>query len=364
MPILPMKRYALEQLGWSRSFDEAMAPFLDQGFVPVRVIAEHRGGYRVAGASGEMPAEVTGRLMFLAEERLDYPVVGDWVAASLVDRGEQAVIHQVLPRATVLARKHAGRKIEGQAIAANIDVIFIVVGLDGNYRLSRVERYLAAASGSGARPVVLLSKSDLVPDAEDKAVEVRERTDAAEVIAVSARTGAGMGRIRELLTEGRTACFIGSSGVGKSSLINRLAGTELLRTAEVREADSKGRHTTSHRELFVLDGGGMVIDTPGMRELGLWDPGEGIEVAFADIEELAAGCVFRDCTHRSEPKCAVRAAVDAGSLAPARYESFLKLGREQEHLEARTDRLKRQEKKARDKLLSKAIKDLYKRKDR
>jgi ribosome biogenesis GTPase len=311
-----------------------------------------------------MPAEVTGRLKFHAEDRLDYPVVGDWIAATVLDRGERAEIHRILPRASVLARKHAGRKIEGQAIAANIDIIFIVIGLDRNFKLNRVERYLAAASGSGARPIVVLSKSDLAADGWEKAVEVRSRTDNAAVIAVSARTGSGLEGIRELLNGGRTGCFIGSSGVGKSSLINRLAGSALLRTSDVREADSKGRHTTSHRELFVLDSGGIVIDTPGMRELGLWDTGEGIERAFADIEALAADCAFRDCTHRIEPDCAVRAAVDAGELEPARYENFLKLGREQEHLEARTDWFKQQEKKAYDKTLSKAAKDISKRKGR
>jgi ribosome biogenesis GTPase len=209
---------------------------------------------------------------------------------------------------------------------------------------------------------VILSKSDLAADSEGKAAEVRSRTDNASVIAVSARTGSGLEGIRDLLNGGRTGCFIGSSGVGKSSLINRLAGSELLRTSEVRMADSRGRHTTSHRELIVLDSGGIVIDTPGMRELGIWDSREGIERAFADIEQLAAACAFRDCTHRIEPDCAVRAAVDAGELELARYENFLKLGREQEHLDARTDRFKQQEKKAYDKALSKAVKDISKRK--
>lgn len=359
-----MKQNSLEQLGWNGAFAEALAAFHKQGLVPARVIAEHRGQYRIACTAGEMPAEVTGRMMFLAEERLDYPVVGDWVAVALFSQGELAVIHHILPRATVLARKHAGRKSEGQAIAANIDLIFIVIGLDRNYNLNRVERYLAVASGSGALPIVVLSKSDLAADAEGIVRDVRSRTENAAVIAASARTGSGLEGIRELLNRNRTGCFIGSSGVGKSSLINRLAGRELLRTAEVREADSKGRHTTSHRELFVLDSGGIVIDTPGMRELGLWDAGEGIERAFADIEELAGRCAFRDCTHRMEPGCAVRAAVDAETLEPARYESFLKLGREQEHLEARTDRFKQQAKKARDKTLSKAVKDFSKRQGR
>ena len=355
-----MDRHSLEQLGWNAGFAEAMATFSHEGVVPARVIAEHRGLYRVAGSSGEMPAEVTGRMMFLAGERLDYPVVGDWVAVSVLDQGARAVIHAVLPRRTVLARKHAGKKLEGQAIAANIDIIFIVIGLDHNFNLNRVERYLAVAAGSGANPVVLLSKSDLASDAEEKAGAVSDRTDNQSVLAVSARTGAGVEKVRELLSGNRTGCFIGSSGVGKSSIINRLAGGELLRTEEVREADSKGRHTTTHRELFVLESGGMVIDTPGMRELGLWDSVEGIERAFGDIEELGLDCAFRDCTHRTEPKCAVRQAVEAGILEAGRYESFLKLEREQEHLDSRTDRFKQQEKKARDKTRSKAVKDFFK----
>lgn len=356
--------YSLEQLGWNRSFAEAMAPYADEGLVPARVIAEHRGRYRVSCASGEMPAEAAGRLLFLAGERMDHPAVGDWVAAALFDQGGLAVIRHVLPRASALARKHAGRRLQGQTIAANIDRIFIVVGLDHDFNLNRVERYLAVASGSGALPVVLLSKSDTASDAQERAAEVRRRTGSAEVFAVSARTGEGTGGIRALLAGHRTGCFIGSSGAGKTSLINLLAGTDLLPTAEVRQADSRGRHTTTHRELFVLDDGGIVVDTPGMRELGLWDAGDGLARAFADIEALAAACAFRDCTHRSEPGCAVRDAVAAGALEAARYESFLKLGREQDYLDARTDRFRQQEKKARDKLLAKAVRDVTKRKDR
>jgi ribosome biogenesis GTPase len=359
-----MKSFSLEQLGWNEAFEQAMAPLRQEGLVPERVIAEHRGVYRIAGPAGEMPAEVTGRMMFLAEERLDYPVVGDWVAAAVFDRGAQAVIHRILPRTSVLARKSSGGKIEGQAIAANVDIIFVVIGLDHNFNLNRLERYLAVAAGTGARPVVLLSKSDLATDADAMARDAGSRAEGATVIAVSARTGAAMEQVRALLAEGRTACFIGSSGVGKSSIINRLAGKELLKTAEVREADSKGRHTTSHRELFVLASGGIVIDTPGMRELGLWDAGRGIERAFADIELLASRCAFSDCTHRTEPGCAVRAAVGSGALDPGRYESFLKLYREQEHLDAKTDRFKQQEKKAQDKALSKAVKSVSKWKGR
>lgn len=361
---ISMDRHSLEQLGWNSGFAEALALSSRDGLVPCRVIAEQRGLYRVAGVAGEMPAEVTGRMMYLAGERLDYPVVGDWVAASVVDQGKRAVIHAILARRTALVRKHAGKKLEGQAIAANIDIIFIVIGLDHNFNLNRVERYLTAAAGSGARPVVLLSKSDLASDSVEKADAVRDRTAGQAVHVVSALTGAGVEEVRELLSGNRTGCFIGSSGVGKSSLINRLAGAELLRTEEVREADSKGRHTTTHRELFVLANGGIVIDTPGMRELGLWDAGDGIERAFSDIEELGQGCAFRNCTHRIEPGCAVREAVEAGGLEQGRYESFLKLGREQERLEARTDRFKQQEKKARDKALSKAVKDVFKRKER
>jgi ribosome biogenesis GTPase len=303
-------------------------------------------------------------MMFLAGERLDFPVVGDWVAVELFDKDAQAVIRHILPRKSLLARKYAGKKLEGQAIAANIDIIFIVIGLDNNFNLNRVERHLALAAGSGAQPVVLLSKSDLAPDAGEKARQVSARAGGASALPVSARTGAGLEQVQELLVAGTTACFIGSSGVGKSSLINRLAGRELLKTAEVRETDSKGRHTTSHRELFVLNTGGIVIDTPGMRELGLWDSEQGIEQAFADIEAAAAGCAFSDCTHRTEPGCAILAAVASGAIDHGRYESFLKLGREQEHLEAKTDRFKQQEKKAKDKALAKAVRDVFRRKGR
>lgn len=352
--------HALERLGWNDHFAASLASLRQPQLVPARIIAEHRGRYRVACPAGEMPAEVTGRMMFLAEERLDYPVVGDWTAVEVFDKGALAIIHQVLPRTSILARKYAGRKAEGQAIAANVDVIFIVIGLDHNFNMNRVERYLAVAAGSGAQAVVLLSKSDLVPDAEDTAKLVRERTGGAPVYPVSARTGAGMEQVRQALGPGRTACCVGSSGVGKSSIINNLAGRELLKTAEVREADSRGRHTTSHRELFVLESGGIVIDTPGMRELGLWDSAPGIEQAFADIETAAAGCAFTDCTHRSEPGCAVLEAVAAGEISRERYESYLKLEREQERLAAKTDPFKQQEKKARDKALSKVIRDYEK----
>lgn len=355
---------SLDHLGWNNVFEQAMKPFRQEGLVPARVIAEHRGMYRVATAQGEMPAEVTGRMMHLAEDRLDYPVVGDWAAAAVLDQGGLAVIHAVLPRTSVLARKSAGRKLEGQAIAANVDIIFVVIGLDHNFNLNRMERYLAAAAGTGARSMVLLSKCDLVQDPDAAARSAAERAEGAEVLSVSSRTGAGMERLAALLASGMTACFIGSSGVGKSSLVNRLAGRELLKTAEVREADSRGRHTTSRRELFVLPSGGIVIDTPGMRELGLWDAGQGIEQAFGDIEALAAACTFSDCTHRTEPGCKVRAAVEAGELDHGRYESFLKLGREQEHLEAKTDWFKQQKKKAYGKSIAKAVKDIYKRKGR
>lgn len=362
---ISMINHSLIQLGWDSFFEKALADSGPQpDLAPARVIAEHRGQYRVAGPAGEMPAEVTGRMMFLAEDRLDYPVVGDWVTTQIFDNAQQAVIHGILPRKSLLARKSAGKKIEGQAIAANIDIIFIVIGLDNNFNLNRVERYLAVAAASRAEPIILLSKSDLSPDAGEKARVAGARTGGAPAWPVSSKTGEGMDRIRTSLAAGRTACFIGSSGVGKSSLINILANAELLKIAEVRESDSKGRHTTTHRELFVLDQGGIVIDTPGMRELGLWDSGEGIERAFTDLEAVASGCRFADCTHRSEPGCAVLDAVSAGVIDSGRYESFLKLGREQEHLEAKTDRFKQQEKKAQDKTIAKAIRDVLRKKGR
>ena len=354
----------LNKFGWNDFFAQQFLPFAEGAFVPARVSAEHRGGFLVLTVGGDIPAEVTGRMMFQAEDRLDYPVVGDWVLVDLLDRGTQAVIHSVLPRRTLLVRKTAGKDVAVQAIAANIDRVFIVTGLDGNYNLRRIERYLVAARESGAKPVVLLNKSDLAQDVPGLLREVLAVAGPAQVLLVSALTGAGMDELERLIAPGVTACFVGSSGAGKSTLINRLAGMELACIAEVREIDSRGRHTTTHRQMFVLPSGAIVIDTPGMRELGIVDAEAGLENTFADIEQLGRECRFRDCSHTFEQGCAVLAAIAGGALDQVRYKSFLKLRGEILHNEEKLDAKARLERKGRDRLLAKAIRRVLKNKGR
>jgi len=354
----------LAKFGWNDFFAQRFIPHAEGSFVPARVSAEHRGSFLVLAEGNDIPAEVTGRMMFQAEDRLDYPVVGDWVLVDLLDKGTHAVIHSVLPRRTLFVRKTAGKGVTVQAIAANIDIVFIVTGLDGNFNIRRIERYLVAARESGAKPVVLLNKSDLARDIPGRLREALAVAGPAPVVPVSARTGAGMDEVERLTATGVTACFVGSSGAGKSTLINRLAGTELVRTAEVREIDSRGRHTTTHRQMFVLPAGAIVIDTPGMRELGIVDADGGIEDTFSDIEHLGRECRFGDCSHMIEQGCAVLAAIEAGTLDPERHKSFLKLKGEILHNEAKLDVKARLERKGRDRMLAKAIRDVLKKKGR
>jgi ribosome biogenesis GTPase len=257
------------------------------------------------------------------------PTIGDWVALLLPSGEGEALLQAVLPRRSVLVRREAGSEHQGQLIAANLDVVFLVTGLDGNFNLRRIERALTMAWNSGAAPVVVLSKADLHEDVPARVLEVEALAAGAPVLALSAQQGTGLEALCEQLPAGKTGALLGSSGVGKSTLVNRLLEEARLATQPVRPDDDRGRHTTTHRELFVLPHGGLLIDGPGMRELGLWGEEEGLEQAFADVLALAASCRFSDCAHQHEPGCAVRAALDAGSLSVGRLESFKKLQREQ-----------------------------------
>jgi ribosome biogenesis GTPase / thiamine phosphate phosphatase len=326
------------------------------GLVPARVV-EHAGLYRVATSSGpELLAEPSGRLRREAEDASFLPAVGDWVAIRAPEGDGAARIEAILPRRSAFTRRAAGRRLDRQVVAANIDTVFLVSGLDGDFNPRRIERYATAAWDSGARPVVLLNKADIPETAEDLQDRVAEVEDVAlgiPVHAVSALTGAGFASLAPYLTPGGTVAFLGSSGVGKSTLVNRLLGREAQATAAVSEWQDRGRHTTTSRSLFVAHAGWLLIDTPGMRELQLWE-GEGLAAAFADIEELAAGCAFRDCRHAGEPGCAVTAAVENGELDPARLESYRKLQRELRHVELETDVHARLKEKQRIKALMKA----------
>ncbi|HJQ23751.1 MAG TPA: ribosome small subunit-dependent GTPase A [Blastocatellia bacterium] len=342
-------------LGWNAHFEAAFAPYREQSFEAARVALEYQGLYRVMTERDELLAEVRGKLRYTAQGREDFPAVGDWVALSRLPNENRAVIEAVLPRTSKFSRKAAGETSEEQIVATNIDTVFLVVGLDHNYNLRRIERYLILAFESGARPVIILSKADLASDIEACLREVEQVALGTPIHAISAKRGAGLEPLEDYLGVGKTIAFLGSSGVGKSTLINRLLGEERQKTQDVREEDSKGRHTTVHRELIVLPAGGLLIDTPGMRELQLWDAGEGLTDSFADIEEMAAACRFSDCGHEREPACAVKAAIAEGTLAASRLENYKKIQKELEFLESRTDVRLQQSRKERDKRVHKVF---------
>lgn len=308
-----------------------------------RVILQEKGLYQIFSPTGTRHARVSGKFQHDARTVSDYPAVGDYVMADLIG-DDAAVIHAVLPRKSVFLRKAAGSGSAEQIVAANIDTVFLCMALNNDFNLRRMERYLSVAWDSGATPVVLLTKADLCRDLPAKLALVEGVAAGADIIAISALEGDGCQAIAPYLTRGRTLAFVGSSGVGKSTLINRLLGEDRLRTNGLR-GDDKGRHTTTRRELFVLAGCAMVIDTPGMRELSMWDAGEGLSTAFADIEALAGGCRFKDCTHRTEPHCAVRAALEWGELSEARLMSYQKLRAENAYFEDAENYLEAKEKK-------------------
>jgi ribosome biogenesis GTPase / thiamine phosphate phosphatase len=349
---------ALARYGWTVAWEEAFLPLAEQGLHPGRVILEHTHIYRLATRDGERLAQVSGRFRHAAGGRQDFPAVGDWVGYRLDAGGERARIHAVLPRRSHFSRKAAGAPTDEQVVAANIDTVFIVMGCDGDFNLRRLERYLVLAWESGASPAVLLNKADLAPDASEKKGAAERQAPGVPVHLTSARRGDGLAELATYLIPGRTIALLGSSGVGKSSVINRLVGADVLAVAEVRESDSRGRHTTRHRQLVLLPGGAMVIDTPGMRELQLWDTAQGMEETFDDLLALAGECRFRDCRHRAEPGCAVRAAIEAGAFPAQRLDHYLKLQDERAQLEARQDERAQQDAKRRSKILSRAIKQV------
>lgn len=318
----------LAQLGWNDYFAQAFAPHAAAGCQPARVTLELKGFYEVTGAEGARLAECTGRFTHEARAAADYPAIGDWVAITpLPGDDTRALIHAVLPRRTRFSRKAAGEQSVEQVIAANVDTVFLVTALDGNYKLHRVERYLAAAWASGAEPVILLNKADLNDATAGILAELGVAGRGVPVHVVSAKTRRGLKALAPYLRPGRTIALLGSSGVGKSTLINRLVGEPLQDTQAVRESDHKGRHTTTQRELIVAPDGFIVIDTPGMREFQPWEAAGGIDAAFADVTAVTARCKFRDCTHTVEPGCAVRAALADGSLDPARWQAWQRMKR-------------------------------------
>ena len=328
---------ALIPLGWDDTLAGQFEPHAGAGLVPGRVAVQHRGAYDVLTELGELRCDVAGRVYDESVSPADLPAVGDWVAVAPRSEERAGTIQAVLPRRTKFSRKTAWQAAEEQVLAANIDVVFIVTSLNEDLNLRRLERYLILARESGAQPVVLLTKSDLAQNTGAAIAAVESIAASVPVHALSSVTGMGLDVVRSYLRPGVTAALLGSSGVGKSTLVNTLAGVELLATQEIRD-DGQGRHTTARRELVQLPGGALVIDTPGMRELQLWVAEEGFEEAFEDVTSLFDLCRFSDCSHDTEPGCAVKAALADGTLAAERWESYLKLQAELAHLERRLDK--------------------------
>jgi ribosome biogenesis GTPase / thiamine phosphate phosphatase len=327
----------LIRLGWDAGWETELKEIDDPGLRAARVGTEHRGAYVLLTEEGEQWAVPTGRLRLDAKEGGgDLPAVGDWVGYRLPERSERAVVQAVLPRRTKFSRKTAFNRTEEQVLAANVDVAFLTTALPDDLNLRRLERYIATAWESGARPVIVLTKTDLSEDVGGAVAEVAAIAFGVPVHAISAPNGQGVEELRDYLAGNRTAVLLGSSGVGKSTIVNALLGAETSETQEVRD-DGRGRHTTTRRELHLVPGGGILLDTPGIRELQLWDAEEGLGEAFEDVEELAAACRFADCAHEGEPGCAVRQALATGALPSERYESYRKLQRELDALAARQD---------------------------
>jgi ribosome biogenesis GTPase len=347
----------LEKLGFDSWFeDKIKSENLDSGDI-ARITAVHRNNFTISCEKGELTAELSGRFLYNVDSNIDMPAVGDWVTAQIFDDDSVAIVNNIVPRKSLLKRKSAGKNVEFQLIAANVDTAFIIQSADNNFNMNRFERYLVLVNDTGIEPVFLLSKSDLV--SEEQISDMAEQVDAVNpdcrFIAFSNETGNGIDQIKEGLEPSGTYCLLGSSGVGKSTLLNTLIGEEQQKVNEVREKDKRGKHTTTSRELFMLDNGSMFIDTPGMREMGNFSVDEGISETFGDIEELSNQCRYSDCKHTNDDGCAVIAAINSGELSEARYENYLKIKKEADYYQ-----MSYLEKRRRDKSFGKMVKEIMK----
>ncbi|MDF2988044.1 MAG: ribosome small subunit-dependent GTPase [Eubacterium sp.] len=345
----------INEYGWNEFFLNEWNKKNAVGMLPGRIVADFGQQLRVVTEAGELlvnrPVQKGDSLMQLA--------VGDWAGVEVIP-GADIFIRFVLPRKTKFSRAAAGIEVKEQVVAANADTVFLIQSLNKDFNMKRLERYMIAAWDSGAVPVIVLTKADCCEDVADKLSMVYGTAPGVEVYAISSVTRQGIDEIRKYLQPGRTVALLGSSGVGKSTLVNTLAGEELLKTQSIREDDSRGRHTTTHRELVLMPGGGMILDTPGMRTLSIWESETGMDIMFGDVEELVKHCRFHDCKHQNEPGCAVRAALESGKLEQKRWDSWLKLQKEIAHLEAKKEGKLRQQEKQWGRQISKFQKEIYK----
>ena len=333
------RKLNLNKLGFTSYFSEQVKDIQDQDnkAVVARVVLEHKHSYRVIGEAGEWLATVSGNFAYNAHGRGDYPAVGDWVIAEQMPGEERAIIHKLLQRKSVFTRKVAGLEVEEQIVAANVDIVLLVMSLNADFNIRRLERYIVAAWDSGAKPVIVLTKADLCEHIDSYVQEVESVAFGIDIIVTSAVTGEGLDTLRAIFTDGVTGALLGSSGAGKSTIMNALLKTDYMKVSGIREDDAKGRHTTTHRELVMLETGGCLIDTPGMRELQLWNQSDSLATSFQDIEELAKQCHYRDCKHKNEPYCAVRQAITDGLFGEDRLQSYFKLQRELAYIERKAN---------------------------
>lgn len=348
----------LEQLGYNSKIGELVIENNLRDFEIGRVVSEHKERYIVKTAGGGYEAEITGNLRFTAESRSDFPAVGDWVAL-IVYGSDLAIIHKIIPRFSTISRQAVGQFGGIQIIAANVDYALLVQACDRDFNINRLERYLTICHSSKVAPIIVLTKTDLLPEHSVKEIvkQINNRIKDVPVYSISNETQAGYDNLRQIFVNGKTFCLLGSSGVGKSTLLNNLSGREIMKTGSISDSTSKGTHVTSHRELIVLEGGGILIDNPGMREVGVVDSGGGLEVTFDFIGDLSKQCRFKDCTHTTESGCAVKEAVENGDIDISAYENYLKIQKERDFFETTEF-----ERKKKEKILGKILKE-YKEKD-